>query len=104
MTEKFEFLRDKVRLLRESLKTAELELAWEVKECRHDWTQPKYDPIIREGYTSPGDPPGTMGSDWRGPVHVPRSETKRWKRECKTCGEIQYTSNTDTNVTETPKF
>ena len=34
--------------------------------CNHDWSPVKSDPIIREAYDIPGDPPGTMGVDWRG--------------------------------------
>ncbi len=60
-------------------------------KCPHSWEEPVYDPIITEGYTCQGDPPGTMGIDWRGPYHVPRKEQKRWKRTCRTCGKTEYT-------------
>ena len=58
--------------------------------CKHKF-QEVYDPICHDAYTIPGDPPGTMGVDWRGPCYVPAETIPRWKRTCERCGLIQYT-------------
>jgi hypothetical protein len=83
---------------------AEGRLSQVVRECRHEWTAPVADHIYREGYTIPGDPPGTMGVDWRGPCYVEPKTTHRWKRTCRLCGHVEHTSNTNKHVTETPDF
>jgi len=72
----------------------------------HNWGQPKYDPIHHEAYTSPGDRPGTMGVDWRGPTYVPARTEDRWVRECRDCGLKQTTKYSTKKVTETkiPSF
>jgi hypothetical protein len=62
-----------------------------INNCHHQWRKTEYVPVIREAYTSPGDAPGTMGVDFRGPCHVPRSETRRWTRTCEECGLTQTT-------------
>jgi len=72
--------------------------------CRHEWGTVVYDPEVREAYTDPGDPPGTMGIDWRGPFHYPRQETPRWKRTCAKCGKTEITTRTDEKVTTSPRF
>jgi hypothetical protein len=75
-----------------------------MRTCPHTWGDAVYDPIIREAYTVPGDPPGTMGVDWRGPSYVPRQETKRWKRICSKCGTVQYTQRCTQKATDVPTF
>lgn len=75
-----------------------------VAACRHEWSLPVYAPIVREAYTDPGDPPGTMGVDWRGPMFVPRHETPQWKRTCKICGKEETTQRSAQNVTVKPQF
>lgn len=62
--------------------------------CRHNWSKAIYQPIYTEGYTIPGDPPGTMGIDWRGPCYVPSSTKKVWMRKCKECNLEQKTERT----------
>ncbi len=62
------------------------------RHCPHQFGAAVYDPIITRGYTSPGDPPGTMGVDWRGPTSISGSKKDRWKRTCATCGKIEYTT------------
>jgi hypothetical protein len=74
------------------------------RDCRHKWGSVVYDPIVTQAYTIPGDPPGTMGVDWRGPCHVPRSEKARWKRECSECGDVEYTFDTKDKVERIPVF
>lgn len=75
-------LRDTVKLMQRS--------------CQHEWDHPegKYTPEYTEAYTDPGDPPGTMGVDFRGPVYVPAKTTKKWTRVCKKCGFTQTTNTT----------
>ncbi len=62
--------------------------------CRHKWGDTRYDPDRKGAYTTTGDPLGTMGVDWRGPVNVPAKTTKRWTRECELCGLVQITTST----------
>lgn len=77
----------KARALRGQLDAARL-------ACRHSWGTVKYVPEHHEGYTIPGDPPGTMGVDWRGPCEVAPTTTRRWERACATCGLVQRTGRT----------
>lgn len=80
--------------------TKDLEAARaEQRACRHDWTIPVYDPVHTEAYTIPGDEPGTMGVDWRGPCHVPAETTPRWTRTCKACGLTDETQQSRAKVT-----
>jgi len=72
------------------LKQAEQKVQQIERDCQHDWDV-KNEPIYDEGYTCPGDPPGTMGVDWRGPVYVEPKTTPRWIRTCKTCGKVEHT-------------
>ena len=97
-------LRNKIAQLKSDLVSAEQELAHRVSTCHHGWSKPEAAHIYRKGYQVDGDPPGTMGIDWRGPFWVEAKTTKRWKRTCEHCGEIQYTSDTTKHVTEEPKF
>lgn len=73
-------------------------------DCIHRWspTQPAH--IYHKAYTIPGDPPGTMGIDWRGPCHVPARTEKRWKRTCNSCGKVEFTTNTKDTVVSEPEF
>lgn len=59
--------------------------------CEHDWTVENR-PIYHPAYTIPGDPPGTMGVDWRGPCHVDSKTTPRWIRRCSKCKRVEYTT------------
>jgi hypothetical protein len=72
--------------------------------CQHEWSKAVYTPIIREGYQDPGDPVGTMGVDWRGPLWVPRDEKPRWTRECHKCLLTETTSQTTEKVEKIPQF
>jgi hypothetical protein len=59
--------------------------------CVHQWEKAIYDPIIYPAGHSDGDPPGTMGSDWRGPCDWPEKQEPRWSRTCKLCDHVEYT-------------
>jgi hypothetical protein len=74
------------------------------RDCRHAWSKLVYDPIITPAYDIPGDAPGTMGVDYRGPCHVPRSEKARWKRECSECGDVEFTFEAQDKVEKIPVF
>lgn len=74
------------------IKEAEEALTRIDKECRHLWGETVSDPIHHEGYTLQGDPPGTMGIDWRGPCYIPATTKARWKRVCQKCGKVEYTT------------
>lgn len=80
------------------------ELARIQANCRHVWGPEISDPIVAEAHTIPGDPPGTMGVDWRPAVYVPREETPRWKRTCEECGLTQYTERASQTITRRPDF
>lgn len=86
-----------------ALRTAEDQLTQYQKTCPHNFTV-TYDPIYHKAYTIPGDPPGTMGVDWRGPTHVPAETEDRWKRECPKCGLVEYTQRTRTEEKKTPEW
>lgn len=104
-------MKDDIKICRENLAHAEeqvrllkKELGYIVQTCRHQWSEPVADHIYEKGYEIQGDPPGTMGVDWRGPTWVGAKTTNRWKRTCNVCGEVQYTNATDQHVTHTPRF
>ena len=71
-------------------------------ECPHRWSDPIYDPIYKPGYTDPGDPPGTMGVDWRGPCYISAKTIPRWKKICSLCGKEEWTTRTEEVVTKKP--
>lgn len=98
------WLREAVEQTESRLEEYKRQLDMAVKMCSHHWEDPVYDPIQSDGYTIPGDTPGSMGVDWRGPVDVPPSTKDRWSRECSKCGEVQCTSQADDRVTKIPKF
>jgi len=89
-----EQLRERVLRLTRELAEADGALAHVVQTCQHQYGQPVYDPIHHKAYTIPGDPPGTMGVDWRGPCYVPAETIRRWKKVCTLCGDTRYTQNT----------
>jgi hypothetical protein len=64
------------------------------RSCSHSWGPIQYAPINHSGYQIAGDPPGTMGVDWQGPMWVPSSTTKLWTRTCKVCGKTETTQRT----------
>lgn len=104
MTASAKKLREEVEIKRRELKSSEDNLRSLVNQCPHDWSEPIADHIRTPGYTVPGDPPGTMGIDWRGPTYVDSKTEYRWKRICNACGEVEYTSHTEDTVITTPKF
>jgi len=104
MTPEAKEARDKAGRLRREANAAKAAVERMEGNCPHEFGPIQYDPIVKDGYTDPGDVPGTMGIDWRGPVDVPRKETKRWSRVCRLCGKVEYTTKTEKHVTETPRF
>jgi hypothetical protein len=104
MIGKFQELRKRAERLKAELSEAEKQLAEAVRSCPHQWNDPVYDPIRTKAYTIPSDPVGTMGVDWRPACHIPATETKRWRRVCFLCGEIQYTTNTKDETIQHPEF
>jgi hypothetical protein len=72
--------------------------------CSHKFGETKYTPEVHEGYQDPGDPVGTMGVDWRGPIYVPRQEIPRWSRYCSECGLVQQTERTRDEIKKIPEF
>jgi hypothetical protein len=104
MEPKIAKLREKVSNLEKEFQDAKQQLTEYVGACQHHFGEIIYDPIYHEAFTIPGDAPGTMGSDWQGPVHVPAETIDRWRRECKICGLVQYTERTSEEVTKKPKW
>ena len=71
----------------------------QVRACQrqgHKWGEIKYEPIEHKAYRIEGDPPGTMGIDWRGPMDVPAVTEKQWSRTCTECGFKETTQRTKT--------
>lgn len=102
---KAEAIRKKITDLQENLEWARNELKFIEDTCSHSWPKkPEYTPEYQKAYTVPGDPPGTMGVDWRGPVHVPAKTIKRWRRKCIICGKVEITERTKEIFSEEPSF
>ena len=72
------------------------------RSCNHRWGPSVEDPIIHPGGSSPGDPPGTMGVDWRGPSSWAERREPRWSRTCFLCTLKQY--NTGIENIPRPKW
>lgn len=88
-------LRDEIAYLEKSLESKKRQLAEMYTKCTHAWGEVKYNPILIQGFTVPGDPVGTMGVDWRGPCHVESRTERLWERVCKKCELKQTTSRTE---------
>ena len=97
-------LREDITKLEQELSIKKNQLQHAERNCAHNWSEVTPDHIYHKGYTIPGDPPGTMGIDWRGPAYVPAKTEERWKRTCKFCGKVEYTNKTTQTVINTPKF
>ena len=94
-------------LIRETearLQECKADLARMEASCRHQWGEAVHCPIIEKAYTAPGDPPGTMGVDWRGPTYVPAKTTNQWSRTCKLCDKVEFTTNVNKSTVESPRF
>lgn len=105
METKAKNLRERFASLTTEVERAQAELQRYEASCNHQWSETVYDPIYHKAYTIPGDPPGTMGVDWRGPCYVPAETIDRWKRECKRCGLVEYTEGETQTVTKkVPKW
>lgn len=97
-------LRTKVEQLKKQLSEAEEGLEGLVRTCQHKFSETVYNPIYTPAYTSPGDPPGTMGVDWQGPVYVESKTEDRWSRTCNSCGEKQYTTQVKKEIKKIPAW
>ena len=97
-------LRKEIETSAQNLENKKKRLLQIERECRHSWGEVTPDHIYHKAYTIPGDPPGTMGVDWRGPCYVPAETEKRWKRVCKICGKVEYTKHTKDKVEKIPVF
>jgi hypothetical protein len=91
---------DMVQMHQETIR----QLRSQQNRCQHAWGPTFYKPIHEEAYEIPGDPPGTMGVDWRGPTYVPAKTTPQWERTCKTCGLVQKTTQSKPSGHQTPIF
>lgn len=82
----------KLKSLREKIDLDKRRLSQLRKQCRHDWSESVYEPEREEAYIIPGDKPGTMGSDFRGPTQVTAKTIDKWTRKCSRCGWVQETT------------
>ncbi len=96
MNESFENRRRRVQEAQAELARATDALQTAERFCQHQWGPAAYTPIVSEAHTIPGDPPGTMGVDWRGPTYVPSSSRPCWTRVCLTCGKEEKTFRSHT--------
>jgi hypothetical protein len=75
--------------------------------CPHVWSEPKYTPIHHPAVSWEGDPPGTMGVDWRGPGSAPAYDEPMWEpmwtRTCKLCDMVSQPTRTEPGPSR-PKF
>ena len=98
-------LRDLALRTQREFESAEARLRQYEQSCSHKWGETIYDPVYHKAYTIPGDKPGTMGVDFRGPCYVPAETEDRWKRECSRCGLVEYTEGvTETVTKKVPKW
>lgn len=97
-------LEKRIQNLESELATLRHQRAHQIANCRHDWGPVVADFIREESYIIRGDPPGYGGVDRRSDFYVPAKTTPRWKRVCKRCEHVEYTSKTTTTTTEVPKF
>lgn len=104
MKQEYKTLREKLAEMEKQVTDARRILKFLEKNCKHNYGPTLYAPIITDTYTIPGDAPGTMGVDWRGPVYVPREERPRWKRECLECGLVEYTQEVKEKIERTPSW
>ncbi len=102
MEEKARTARERKQRLEEQLQETQRELTRIEASCHHQY-RITYEPIYHKSHQLPGDPPGTMGIDWRGPVYVPSRTEDRWRRYCGICGKEDYTTHARTEV-ETKKI
>jgi len=82
--------RERIRRAESELKTLRGGLRRLEERCTHKW-EVQYTPHHKAAYTIPGDPVGSMGVDWRGPLDVPAKTIMKWTRTCSVCGMVQTT-------------
>ena len=74
----------------------------EQNNCRHEWSETKYDPEIKRepyGFKTVG-----QGSHiWTEPEGYRDVKHDRWSRTCKKCGKVEYTKK-QIAVKYEPKF
>lgn len=97
-------IRYRLQKAKDELKLAEKAVAELESKCQHKWGETEYTPRIEKGYTDPGDPLGTMGIDWRGPMYISGKTYDIWTRTCMECGKVEKTTNTVEKVERLPKF
>ena len=105
MTRTARIIRGEVKEVERALQEAKDRLAAMEMACFHKYPkEPTYDPIYEKSYEIPGDAPGTMGIDFRGPTYVPSKTTPRWIRVCEHCGKTQTTTVTHDQTRKVPVF
>jgi hypothetical protein len=101
-----EQLERSIEAKRRELEAAEQALRNADAACRHEFGTAENADIYHPPYTIPGDTPGTMGVDYRGPCHVPSKTEKRWRRTCKKCGKVEFTTRiaSEVKVVQQPQW
>jgi predicted nucleic acid-binding Zn-ribbon protein len=87
MTPEASKIRDRLRRAEHELEAAKGAVANLEATCKHAFSTPVSDPIIRQAYSA-------TSQAW----HPGRGRT------CETCGAVQYTTQTEQHVTLTPRF
>ena len=93
-------LRSRAEELRTQLADVENSLKGYVTRCPHSFNV-SYDPVYHKGYTVPA---WKAGSDSTPEFYVSSRTEERWKRECGKCGLVEYTMQTEAEVTKKPKW
>lgn len=83
----------------------EIERALESEfNCKHKWSPAVRDDLVTPAFHLAGDPPGTMGVDRQLPCDVPEERVIRWRRQCETCGSVEYTERFVEHIDRKPAF
>lgn len=86
-------LKQAIESAKTAAQTAQGQLEYIQRSCRHVWGLTEYTPHVIPGYRFEGDAPGTMGIDRRGPMWIPEQVTRIWSRTCKICLKRETTTS-----------
>jgi hypothetical protein len=76
------------------------------RSCQHEWGETVYDPIRHPGSPDrrPTDGRHVPYDDAPYLLPIPPSTEDRWRRTCKQCGNVQYTTRTRPASEQVPHF
>lgn len=98
-------MREDIKALERQLVTKKNDLYYAESCCIHKWGDPKDDHIVTPAYRIPEEK-GSSYDSYRSELYVPAKTTKQWRRECSTCGKVEYTTNVIEEVKKiySPRF